>query len=113
MPVISTPILVQKTPRTGWVRSGVQKPESVSDHMYRMSLLALSLSGSQYDHVRLVKMALIHDLAEALVGDIAPSDGISDAEKYRRESEAMKEIQVMLGADTAVAREIIELWYVT
>ena len=31
-------------------------------------------------------MALVHDLAESLVGDITPHDGVSKEEKYRREN---------------------------
>ena len=30
-------------------------------------------------------MALVHDLAECLIGDITPHDGVDKAEKYRRE----------------------------
>ena len=30
-------------------------------------------------------MALVHDMAECIVGDIAPADNISKAEKHRRE----------------------------
>lgn len=30
-------------------------------------------------------MALVHDLAESLVGDISPDDGVEKAEKYRME----------------------------
>jgi len=30
-------------------------------------------------------MCLAHDLAESIVGDITPSDGISKEEKYSRE----------------------------
>ena len=38
-------------------------------------------------------MALVHDMAEALAGDIAPSDGISKAEKHRMETEALAAMQ--------------------
>lgn len=31
----------QTTKRTGWLRKGVKNPESIADHMYRMSLMAL------------------------------------------------------------------------
>lgn len=31
----------QRVPRTGWVYRNVEKPESVSDHMYRMAVMAL------------------------------------------------------------------------
>lgn len=36
-------------------------------------------------HSRCMKLALVHDLAECIVGDIAPADNISKAEKHRRE----------------------------
>lgn len=32
---------LKRVPRTGWVYRNVQKPESVSDHMYRMAVMAL------------------------------------------------------------------------
>ena len=34
-------------------------------------------------------MALIHDMAESLVGDITPVDGVTKSEKSRREAETM------------------------
>lgn len=34
-------------------------------------------------------MALVHDMAEALVGDITPVDGVAKSEKNRRESTTM------------------------
>ena len=30
-------------------------------------------------------MALVHDLAESIVGDLTPSSGVSKEEKYARE----------------------------
>ena len=33
--------VVQLTKRTGWIRMGIDGPESIADHMYRMSLMAL------------------------------------------------------------------------
>ena len=41
------------------------------------------------DSGRAVAMALVHDLAEAVVGDITPNDGVSDEEKAAMEREAM------------------------
>jgi len=45
-----------------------------SDHMYRMSLMAMisSFSNGKIDTNRCIQLALIHDLAEAQVGDITP-----------------------------------------
>ena len=101
---------LQTTPRTGWVRSGVQQPESVADHMYRMAVLAMTVAGGEYDHSKLVKMAIVHDLAEALVGDIAPSDNVPETEKHAREARALEEMLTALGANTAAAHEMRALW---
>jgi putative hydrolases of HD superfamily len=61
--------------------------------MYRMSIMTMlappSLA-SRLNVPRCTKMALIHDMAESLVGDITPVDGVSKAEKSRREEETMR-----------------------
>ncbi|CZR58362.1 related to HD family hydrolase [Phialocephala subalpina] len=83
---------LKTTKREGWRRFGIKDGESISDHMYRMSLITMfappSLS-SKIDVQRCIKMALIHDMAEALVGDITPVDGVAKHEKNRRESTTM------------------------
>lgn len=48
------------------------------------------------DRVKCMKLALIHDLAEAIVGDITPYCGVDKEEKRRREEEAMGEISSLL-----------------
>lgn len=60
--------------------------------MYRMSIITLLCPASlaaRLNIQRCTQMALIHDMAESLVGDITPVDGIAKAEKSRRESETM------------------------
>ncbi|KAL1640724.1 hypothetical protein SLS58_006738 [Diplodia intermedia] len=83
---------LKTTKREGWRRFGILHGESISDHMYRMSILTMlappSLS-SRLNIPHCTKMALVHDMAEALVGDITPVDPISKEEKSRRESETM------------------------
>ncbi len=32
---------LQSTKRTGWVNRGVDQPESIADHMYRMGMMGL------------------------------------------------------------------------
>lgn len=102
---------LKTTKRTGWVMSGVQNPESIADHMYRMSLMAMiaSFSNESLDTNRCIKLALIHDLAEAKVGDITPHCGVSDEEKYKLELATMEQIQAMLGPLMG-GDEILELW---
>ena len=61
--------------RKGWLLRGVKDVESVADHTYRVSLLASLVSDTLgLDTEKVVKMALIHDLPEAYIGDITPHD---------------------------------------
>src|SRR5690606_8635035 len=58
-------------PRGGWVLRGVRDPESVADHSWGTALLcALYAEEAGVDTGGAVKMALVHDLAEAETGDI-------------------------------------------
>ncbi|CAE6402526.1 unnamed protein product [Rhizoctonia solani] len=57
-----------------------------------------------------VMMAVVHDLAEAVVGDIAPWEGISKAEKVQREREGMKSMLSDMLHDGPGAIRIRELW---
>ena len=99
---------LKETARAGWGLRGVGEPESVADHSFGVALLALVLSRSAdppLDRELCVGVALVHDLAESLVGDITPYDGISTGEKHRREREAMERLVAMLGDD-----EVLRLW---
>ncbi|KAH7064039.1 HD domain-containing protein [Paraphoma chrysanthemicola] len=83
---------LKTTKRAGWRRFGINDCESISDHMYRMSILTMmapSSLTSTLDLAKCTRMALIHDMAESLVGDITPVDPVSKEEKSRRESETM------------------------
>lgn len=101
---------LKTTKRTGWVYNHVKDPESVSDHMYRMSLISLTLPDDPVRTQRLMRMSLVHDLAEATVGDIAPSDGVSKEEKRRREMAAMVDIRDRVLCGSAVGQQLFDLW---
>ncbi|KAL9705428.1 hypothetical protein quinque_008946, partial [Culex quinquefasciatus] len=84
--------------RTGWVLRNVKDCESISGHMYRMGMMSFLLDGNQgLDRIRVMELALVHDLAESIVGDITPYCGISREEKLLREFSAMSEISELLG----------------
>lgn len=97
--------------RTGWVLRGVPGPESIADHMYRMAILSFLLpenTGLRRDHC--IKLSLVHDLAESLVGDITPLCGVSKAEKHRREEDAMLRLRsLLLAHHSSVAEEMYQL----
>ncbi|KAK9277481.1 hypothetical protein L1049_007025 [Liquidambar formosana] len=101
---------LKTTKRKGWINHGIKGPESIADHMYRMALMALivgDLPGVNKE--RCIKIAIVHDIAEAIVGDITPSDGVPKAEKSRREQAALNEMCKVLGGGMR-AEEIKELW---
>jgi putative hydrolase of HD superfamily len=77
--------------RTGWYHHRIERPESIADHMYRMALLSMLLP-DDLDIGRCVQLCIVHDLAEALVGDLTPLDGVSKEEKLRREHDAIQHL---------------------
>ncbi|CAI0552686.1 unnamed protein product [Linum tenue] len=102
---------LKTTKRKGWINHGIDDAESIADHMYRMALMSLIVGDIPgVNRERCIKIAIVHDIAEAIVGDITPSDGVPKAEKSRREQAALKEMCKMLGGGMR-AEEIKELWY--
>ncbi|MEZ4316113.1 MAG: HD domain-containing protein [Myxococcota bacterium] len=73
--------------RAGWVRAGVDGPESVAAHSWGISLLVLLMLPAGLDRERALVYAVLHDLAEAWVGDVTPHDDVPD--KHAREDAAM------------------------
>src|SRR5918912_251677 len=63
--------------RQGWVDRGVADAESVADHSYRLAVLAWAVARARgLDAGRAVLIALVHDLAEAEIGDETPFDAL-------------------------------------
>jgi len=87
---------LKNTQRTGWVtRIGIEKPESVADHTFRVAVLAMVVSDiKKLNTEKMIRMALLHDLEEALMGDwdIGKKNrlGLEKFEKIREDS--MKKI---------------------
>lgn len=84
--------VLKRVPRTGWVRSKVEHPESIADHSMRTAYLAMMICPEGVNKSKAVQMALIHDAAEAIVSDITPYDGVSLEDKFQREDRAWTEI---------------------
>src|SRR5512133_3180321 len=65
---------LKTTPRTGWHQRGVPAPESVADHSHGVALISLALLDSvpgPLDRARALAMAIAHDLAESVTGDLS------------------------------------------
>src|SRR4029453_15335947 len=79
--------------RSGWIhKSNITSPKSVANHSYSMCMMFFILGEIiNLDSGHIMKMVIIHDLAESLVGDHMPDD-ISSEEKQLEENKAMKNI---------------------
>ena len=83
------------TLRHGWTSTGRQ--ESVAEHSWRLSLLAILLSphiGNKLNMERVLGMSIIHDLCEALTGDTPFFEALEGSSAKQKkailEREAMK-----------------------
>ncbi len=88
------------TRRSGWVeRLGLESVESVADHTYAtafMSMVYADIMG--LDTCRVVRMALLHDLAESITGDITPGS-LPAGQKESDERAAMDSLLSLLPQD--------------
>ena len=63
--------------RQGWVNVGVESPESVAAHSWGMAILALKMCPDDLNLEHVLKLCLVHDLPEVIVGDLTPFDDVS------------------------------------
>ncbi|OBA23329.1 hypothetical protein METBIDRAFT_29829 [Metschnikowia bicuspidata var. bicuspidata NRRL YB-4993] len=106
--------LLKTQPRTGWIDKKIPQinAESISDHMYRMLIIAMALPRLKVDVDKCVKIALVHDIAEALVGDITPAENMPKQEKHRRELAAIEYMANLVSTyNSEFATEMTELWW--
>ncbi|KAI5795498.1 putative hydrolases of HD superfamily [Peziza echinospora] len=102
---------LKTTPREGWRRFDIQHGESIADHMYRMSIITMLCPDPSIKRDHCVKMAIIHDMAESLVGDITPVDGVTKEDKHSRELQTMEYLKGLLEPfNPAVGAEIMSIW---
>jgi putative hydrolase of HD superfamily len=90
---------LKDTLRTGRTASG--RRESTADHSWRLCLLAMLLAGELdgIDLARLLQLCLVHDLAEAITGDVpAPCQDAADGRK-ERERDALRALCAPLPED--------------
>ena len=95
--------------RQGWIdKLAIEHPESVADHSYSMALIAMVISDLEnYDSQKILKMVLLHDLAESKIGDFTPEQ-ITKDKKERMENNAFAEIIKKL-PDT-IKSDYCEIW---
>ncbi len=84
---------LKTVPRQGWIdKLSIKNPESVADHTYSMAIIGMVLSDSQkYNTEKILKMVLLHDLAESITGDLTPEQK-SKEEKLILENKTIEKI---------------------
>lgn len=98
--------------RSGWDLNhwniNSDRLESIAEHVYGTCILAISIDSefeSDIDLNKVLKMLVLHEIGEVLIGDITPFDKILPSEKKKREHDAIKNIV----GDLVKKDEIIDL----
>jgi putative hydrolase of HD superfamily len=94
--------------RSGWTSRGER--ESVAEHTWRLCLMAMLLYGDApaVDLARLLRMCLVHDLGEALGGDVPAPEQQAAAPKAGQERADLLRLTASL--PRRLRDEIVELW---
>jgi putative hydrolase of HD superfamily len=105
---------LKSTVRSGYTSTGEQ--ESVAEHTWRLCLMALVLRPEfpDIDFAKLVKICIIHDLGEAIHGDVPAPEQARRAAAGAAAGKAAQEredlLQLVAPLPAVVRDEIVSLW---
>ncbi|HAJ37693.1 MAG TPA: phosphohydrolase [Chloroflexi bacterium] len=99
---------LKSTLRSGYTAQG--RPESTAEHTWRLCLMAMLFEDAypDIDHHRLLKLCVIHDLGEALHGDIPAIHQDPAVDKAIEERRYFLQLLAPLPADKQ--RDLLALW---
>lgn len=93
--------ILDRVPRIGYNLRGVDRPESVSEHTFHIVFLAWALAheSPELDRLRVLELALVHDVPEVRMGDLprTASSYFPPGAKSSAELAAAKDILAPLG----------------
>lgn len=72
-----------------------ERIESIAEHVYGTCILALSIDSEFETHLnidKVIRMLVLHELGEVIIGDITPFDNVTPKEKMEKEHAAIKEV---------------------
>lgn len=85
--------------RAGWDKDGwnvkAERIESIAEHVYGVCILAISIDSEfdvNIDIERVIKMLVLHEIGESIIGDITPFDVVTIEEKNDIEHNAWKKL---------------------
>ena len=99
---------LKNTTRTSWTSAGTQ--ETVAAHTWRLCLMSVLFAREfpDVDVARLLKICIIHDLGEAVGGDISAK--LQAGLPSKSEQERADLLQLLAPLPEALRTEITELW---
>lgn len=99
---------LKDTLRSGHTSNG--RPESTAEHSWRLCLLALAFEDQLpgVDMLRLLKLCIVHDLGEAIHGDVPAVAQVDRDAKHAQEREDMRQLTAPL--DAALRGQVMSLW---
>jgi putative hydrolase of HD superfamily len=108
-PFFHSVLQLKSVRRAGWVsKVKIEDSESVADHTFSMCAIAMLLSDMLgLDTQRAMKMAILHDLAESIVGDYMPGD-VATGQKVAHEKKAME--LILSGLPRKTRTEYEKIW---
>lgn len=100
--------------RQGWIKNlygkeHINEIESIADHSWSVSLLAISIIEKyklNYDITKCMKLSIIHELGEIYAGDFTPSDKITKEKKHELERKALDRLLDSI----SFKNDFLELW---
>ena len=107
--------ILKSLPRTGWLIHGIKNGESIADHCYRMTLLSMLLAdtlvakGMKLDTEKVMRLSLLHEIAEARIGDI-PFTVLTYIPEEVKETGERKAVTSMLEKFGSIGKWYQELW---
>jgi putative hydrolase of HD superfamily len=108
-PFFKSVLELKSVKRAGWVsKVKVKSAESVADHTFATCAVGMLLADmTGVDTMKVMRMAVLHDLAESIVGDYMPGD-VSVNEKVQEEKAAMEGI--LSGLPPDVRANYAKIW---
>jgi len=106
---LKTAANLKKISRQGWIdKLSLDNPESVADHSYSMAVIGMVISDLQkYNSEKILKMILLHDLAESKIGDHTPEQ-LSNEKKNKLENNAFNEI--IQNLPDLIKTQYLQIW---
>ena len=100
---------LKKIYRQGWIdKLSLDTPESVADHSYSMAVISMVISDLEnYNSEKIIKMVLLHDLAESKIGDHTPKQ-LSKEKKNKLENNAFNEI--IKNLPDLIKSQYLQIW---